>query len=326
MVSSNDVAKLAGVSQATVSRVLNTPSKVNEETLAKVNKAIQDLNYRPNAAARSLISRRSGIIALMCGPLDDPDNAEFVGRMVTYAQEKNYRTELYIQDPDEPAAIFETIINSQAEGIIAGPLILVGAGVEVLEKSGIPFVFFGMDNQESGIYISMDNRAAGKMAADYIEGINHRIVAWVGGSLEEPRLHERFQGFKDGMKAHDIEVLNASVDDANFDAVLSAIMARKRRPTAIVADTDTIAADVIDFLIAYGYSIPGDITVMGIGNSKQASMNYLGLTSIGLPEDIDIFKDSMDYLLAMIEDGLSIKRIQERLSPQLYVRKSSAAV
>lgn len=324
MVSSNDVAKLAGVSQATVSRVLNTPSKVNDETLAKVNKAIQELNYRPNAAARSLISRRSGIIALMCGPLDDPDNAEFVGRMVTYAQEKNYRTELYIQDPDEPASIFEKITNSQAEGIIAGPLILVGAGIEVLEKSGIPFVFFGMENQESGIYISMDNRAAGNMAADYIEELNHRIVGWVGGSHEEPRLHERFQGFMDGMKSYDIEVLNAAVDDMNFDGVLSAMMARKSRPTAIVADTDAIAADVIDFLIAYGYSIPQDITVLGIGNSKQASMNYLGLTSIGLPEDIDIFKDSMDYLLSMIEDGLSVKRIQERIAPQLYVRKSSA--
>lgn len=324
MVSSNDVAKLAGVSQATVSRVLNTPSKVNDETLAKVNKAIQELNYRPNAAARSLISRRSGIIALMCGPLDDPDNAEFVGRMVTYAQEKNYRTELYIQDPDEPASIFEKITNSQAEGIITGPLILVGEGLEVLEKSGIPFVFFGMENQESGIYISMDNRAAGNMAADYIEELNHRIVGWVGGSHEEPRLHERFQGFMDGMKSYDIEVLNAAVDDMNFDGVLSAMMARKSRPTAIVADTDAIAADVIDFLIAYGYSIPQDITVLGIGNSKQASMNYLGLTSIGLPEDIDIFKDSMDYLLSMIEDGLSVKRIQERIAPQLYVRKSSA--
>lgn len=324
MVSSNDVAKLAGVSQATVSRVLNTPSKVNDETLAKVNKAIQELNYRPNAAARSLISRRSGIIALMCGPLDDPDNAEFVGKMVTYAQEKNYRTELYIQDPDEPASIFEKITNSQAEGIIAGPLILVGEGLEVLEKSGIPFVFFGMENQESGIYISMDNRAAGNMAADYIEELNHRIVGWVGGSHEEPRLHERFQGFMDGMRSYDIEVLNAAVDDMNFDGVLSAMMARKSRPTAIVADTDAIAADVIDFLIAYGYSIPQDITVLGIGNSKQASMNYLGLTSIGLPEDIDIFKDSMDYLLSMIEDGLSVKRIQERIAPQLYVRKSSA--
>lgn len=326
MVSSHDVAKLAGVSQATVSRVLNTPSKVNAETLAKVNKAIQDLNYRPNAAARSLISRKSGIIAVMCGPFEDPDNAEFAGKMVAYAQRKNYRAELYIQDPDDPAAVFETITNSQAEGIIAGPLILVGSGIEILKKSGIPFVFFGMENQENGIYISMDNRAAGKMAADHLENFNHHIVGWIGGSRGEPRLNDRFQGFMETANAHNIEVLNAAVDDMNFDAVLSAMMARKNRPTAIVGDTDAVAADVIDFLIAYGYSIPADITVVGIGNSKQASMNYLGLTSIGLPEDIDVFKDSMDYLLSMIDNGLSETRIQERITPQLYIRKSSISI
>lgn len=326
MVSSNDVARLAGVSQATVSRVLNTPSKVNDETLAKVNKAIHELNYRPNAAARSLISKRSGIIAVICGPLDDPDNAEFVGKMVTYTQKKKYRAELYIQDPDEPAGVFGSLANSQAEGIIAGPLILGGAGIEMLERSGIPFVFFGMENQDSGIYISMDNRAAGKMAADYIHALNHRIVGWVGGSHDEPQLHERFQGFMEEMKEQSGEVVNAAVDDSNFDAVLSAMMARRSRPTAIVAGTDTIAAEVVDFLIAYGYSIPQDITVMGIGNSKQASMNYLGLTSIGLPEGTDIFKDSMDYLIAMIDGDPAELIVPERIAPKLYVRKSSASV
>ncbi|WP_422123264.1 LacI family DNA-binding transcriptional regulator [Planococcus sp. X10-3] len=326
MVSSKDVAKLAGVSQATVSRVLNKSEKVNAATIEKVNAAIRELNYRPNAAARSLISRKSGVIALMCGPLDDPDNAEFSGKMIAYAREQGFIAELHIQDPEEPAAVFETISKSQAEGIIAGPLVLVGSGVELLKTSGIPYVFCGMEHFENGSFVSMDNYAAGRMAADHICSLNHRVVGWVGGSTDEPRLQERYSGFLARMTEQQMEILSAPVAIPNLDAVLSAMLARKDRPTAIVAGTDAIAAETIDFLIAYGYSIPEDMTVMGIGNSKQAAMNYLSLTSIGLPEHTDIFGMAMAQLIAQLSEEGAKNMSNDRILPELFERKSSAAI
>lgn len=326
MVSSVDVAKLAGVSQATVSRVLNNSDKVNAATVEKVNAAIQELNYRPNAAARSLISRRSGIIALMCGPLADPENTDFVGKTITYAQQKGYIAELHIQDPENPAAIFETISRSQADGYIAGSLILPGEGVEVLKTSGIPYVFCGTEHEENGSFVSMDNHAAGQLAAHHVCSLNHSVVGWLGGNHSEPRLNERYKGFMDRMNEENMEILSASADFSDFDAVLSAMMARKNRPTAIVGGTDVIAAYAVDFLIAYGYSIPEDIAVMGIGNSRQSSMNYLGLSSIGLPEDADICREAVDHLLGMIAGDVETEATSARLLPQLYQRKSSGTI
>lgn len=326
MVSSVDVAKLAGVSQATVSRVVNNPEKVNAETIAKVNAAIQELNYRPNAAARSLVSRKSGIIALLCGPLDDPENADFAGKTIAYAKEQGFLVELHLQDPKEPSGVFETIGKSQAEGIIAGPLILVGTGVELLENSAVPYVFCGTEHHGDGGFASMDNHAAGKMAADYVCGLNHRLVGWVGGSHDEPRLQERYTGFLESMQEQGTAVLSAASTVPDLDAVLSAMMARKDRPTAIVAGTDAIGAEVIDFLIAYGYSIPEDITIVGIGNSKQSAMNYLGLSSVGLPEDAGIHKVAMDRLIDQLKGDSAKGKHNERIMPELFRRTSSAPV
>ncbi|HSJ37801.1 MAG TPA: LacI family DNA-binding transcriptional regulator [Planococcus sp. (in: firmicutes)] len=323
MVSSNDVARLAGVSQATVSRVLNNPEKVNAPTIERVNDAIQQLNYRPNAAARSLISRKSGIIALVCGPLEDPENAAFSGKAIAYAREAGFGTEIHIQDPHKPAAVFEAIVKTQAEGIIAGPLILVGRAMELLETSGIPYVFGGMAYQKAGHYVSMDNHAAGRMAADHICSLKHRIVGWLGGNAADPRLHDRYAGFLEKMKEQQVEILSAMGDIPDFDAVLSAMLARKNRPTAIVAATDAVGAYAIDFLIDFGYSIPEDITVLGIGNSKQSSMRYLNLSSIGLPEDRDVCREAMEQLTSLIAGETEEDMQRADIMPRLYQRWTS---
>ncbi|TAA72708.1 LacI family DNA-binding transcriptional regulator [Planococcus salinarum] len=324
LVSSVDVAKLAGVSQATVSRVMNNPEKVNAETFTKVNAAIQELNYRPNAAARSLISRKSGIVALLCGPLEDPDNAEFSARSIAYAQEKGFITEIHIQDPTQPGTVFEAISRSQAEGILVGPITPVGTGIASLKNSGIPFVFCGADQHGEHRFVSLDNAASGKLAADYLNNLSHTVVGWVGGGRNESHHGTRYRGFLETAKSQGMKICSAAGAYSDFDGVLSAMMARKDRPTAIAAATDALAAQAIDFLIAYGYSIPEDMSVLGIGNSPQSAMNYLSLTTIGLPPDRDIFKEAVTELLALIHGDFPNHSFNERIEPELFIRNSSA--
>lgn len=325
LVSSVDVAKLAGVSQATVSRVMNNPEKVNAETIAKVNAAIQELNYRPNAAARSLISRKSGIVALLCGPLGDPDNAEFSARSIAYAQEKGFIVEIHIQNPNKPVAVFETISRSQAEGILVGPVTLVGSGVALLKKSGIPFVFCGADQHAEQSFVSLDNAAAGKLAADYLHKLRHTVVGWVGSGRNEPHHDARYRGFMETGKSHGMKICSAAGAYSDFDGVLSAMLARKDRPTAIAAATDALAAQAIDYLIAYGYSIPEDMSVLGIGNSPQSAMNYLRVTTIGLPAERDIFKEAVTELLSLIHGDFPNHSFNERIEPELFIRNSTAS-
>ncbi|WP_033541279.1 LacI family DNA-binding transcriptional regulator [Planococcus sp. CAU13] len=324
MVSSVDVAKLAGVSQATVSRVLNNPEKVNPATVEKVEAAIQKLNYRPNAAARSLVSnQKSGVIAVLCGPLTEPENARFSNTAIQTMQDKGYAAEIYIQDSDVPEKAFEMAVRSQAEGMLIGPVLIVDSAMALLEKSSVPYMMCGIEDTASGNSVAMDNHEAGKLAAEAICSLGHRNVGWVGGNGQAQHFQERYGGFMEYMKDHDMDIIGATGQIDDYDAVFSAMMARKNRPTAIAAATDELGACAIDFLLAYGYSIPDDITVIGIGNYKQSSMNYLQLTSVGLPDDADLYREAVERLIVAISGGLTKNIGHISISPVLHQRKTS---
>lgn len=323
MVSSVDVAKLAGVSQATVSRVLNNPEKVNASTLEKVNAAIRQLNYRPNAAARSLISRKSGIIALFCGQLDEPDNAEFANKAVINAQQKGYTVEIHIQNPEKPESVFNAILNTQAEGIIIGPLIIKGMAIEYLKTSGIPYIFCGSSDRQEGITVGMDNHAAGKLAAEYIRSMKPEAVGWLGGNQSDLRLQERYQGFVEGMKESRIRIVKVTGDTEDIELSFTAMMAQKQRPDVIVSATDYYGGYALDFLYDFGYAVPEDIAVLGIGNSRQSAMNYMSLSSIGLPGDMDIYKEAINRLAAMIDTGEKGNRDPTEVMPVVYERRTT---
>lgn len=321
MVSSVDVAKLAGVSQATVSRVLNNPEKVNAATVDKVNAAISELNYRPNAAARSLISRKSGIIAVICGPLSDSENAEFAGSVITRSQEMGFIAEMHIQDPLKPTAVFEALSRTQAEGIIVGPLIYNDKEQQFLQTAGMPYVLCGTSDNKAD-FASMDNYAAGMLAARLLNSKQHRVVGWLGGNLSDQRLQSRYAGFLDYMKQQQVEVVSANDYGMDRESILTAMMAKKMRPTALVGATDEIAAYAIDFLTDYGYSIPADIEVLGIGNARQSANNYLGLSSIGIEDEINISKMAADALFSLIEEGTEKKSLSFYADPVFYSRKT----
>lgn len=323
MVSSVDVAKLAGVSQATVSRVLNNPEKVNAPTLEKVNAAIQQLNYRPNAAARSLISRKSGIIAVFCGQLDDPDNAEFANKTVINAQQNGYTVEIHIQNPEQPESVFHAILNTQAEGIIIGPLIIKGMAVEYLKTSGIPYIFCGSSGGREGISVGMDNRAAGKLAAEYISSLKPETVGWLGGSQSDLRQQDRYQGFVEGLKGSGIGIVKVTGDMDDIELPFTAMMAQKQRPVVIVAATDSYGGYALDFLYDFGYKVPEDIAVLGIGNSRQSARNYMSLSSIGLPGDMDIYKEAIERLYAMIGNGKKGTQCIADIEPVVYERRTT---
>lgn len=323
MVSSIDVARLAGVSQATVSRVLNNPEKVNKPTLDKVNAAIRQLNYRPNAAARSLISRKSGVIAVISGPLDDPDNADFSNKVIMHIQEKGFIAEIHIQDPASPKTIFPAIQNTQAEGIIFGPVIIDEIEIAKLKKTEIPLVFCGMDPLVKEDFVSMDSHAAGRIAADYISSLNHVTVGWLGGDPSKAFLQERYLAFLEVAKQKNIDIVKAMAVGDEMDAALSAMFARKKRPTALIGATDAIAACAMDFLIDYGYSIPEDVSVLGIGNSSLSSMNYVNLSSIGLPANEDIYKQAVNRMSVLLANKDSDNMIHLKIKPMLFERKTT---
>lgn len=326
MVSSIDVAKLAGVSQATVSRVLNDPDKVNKPTLDKVNAAIRQLNYRPNAAARSLISRKSGVIAIVSGPLDNPDNAEFTNETIKRIQERGFIAEIHLQDSSNPESVLLSVQNTQAEGIILGSIVIDEIAIAKLKKTGIPLMFFNMEPAANELTASLDNRLAGAAAAEYISSLNHSNVGWLGGEPSESHLQLRYQGFQEYAKANNMNILRAMAAIDDLDAPLSAMLARKERPTAIIAATDMIAYRAMDFLVDYGYRIPDDISLLGIGNAPLSAMSYMNLSSIGISGYRDIYNDGVGRLVKAIEEGSANKSVEMKYAPVLFERKSTRKI
>lgn len=326
MVSSIDVAKLAGVSQATVSRVLNDPDKVNKPTLDKVNAAIRQLNYRPNAAARSLISRKSGVIAIVSGPLDNPDNAEFTNETIKRIQERGFIAEIHLQDSSNPESVLLSVQNTQAEGIILGSVVIDEIAIAKLKKTGIPLMFFNMEPAANELTASLDNRSAGAAAAEYINSLSHSNVGWLGGEPSESHLQLRYQGFQECAKANNMNILRAMAAIDDLDAPLSAMLARKERPTAIITATDMIAYRAMDFLVDYGYRIPDDISLLGIGNAPLSAMSYMNLSSIGISGDRDIYSDGVDRLVKAIEEGGANKSVEMKYAPVLFERKSTRKI
>ncbi|MDG0791222.1 LacI family transcriptional regulator [Cohnella ginsengisoli] len=142
MISSIDVAKKAGVSQATVSRVLNNPQSVKPETRMKVQQAMEQLQYVPNLIARSLVTNTTRTIALISGSLQNGFFAETTDSIVQFAKHKGYKTLVYFEDENKIPDLFDLIMSSKVDGVLLSLIKLDDPLVEQLERVKVPCVFF----------------------------------------------------------------------------------------------------------------------------------------------------------------------------------------
>lgn len=333
MVSSIDVAKLAGVSQTTVSRVLNNPDSVNNATLEKVNKAMEDLNYRPNSIARSLVSKKTGSIALISGPLHNPFFAETTTSIVNCAKGKGFNVSVHFEKPEDNLSVYKDVMNQQVDGIILSSILYEDPVYEKLQQLDVPVMMFNRRHKENGHFVELDNIKAGKSAAEHLIGLNHRDIVWMGGPLTMSTFKERLQGFKEALALENIYLGADStiITDTSKASVLEAmksLMARRKRPTAIFAATDSIAIYIMDFLISNGYDIPGDISIIGVDNVELSSHHSFQLSTVGTVRKADLGKIAIEYLMDLIDrkEWPADEFIQETLDTKLFNRLTTRAV
>src|SRR5699024_6318649 len=180
MVSLKDVAKKANVSQATVSRVLNNPEKVLKKKREKVIDAIKKLNYRPDPIARSLVSQKTRLIALISGPLHNPFFVDTTTSIVNYAKSKNFDVQVHFEDFDNNFHIYQDVLNNKVDGIILSSILYEDKIFEELKQQQAPFIMFNRRHKNRGNYVEMDNQQAGEVATNYLLNLNHKDIVWVG--------------------------------------------------------------------------------------------------------------------------------------------------
>ncbi|MFB4162394.1 LacI family DNA-binding transcriptional regulator [Alteribacillus sp. JSM 102045] len=331
MVSSKDVAKRAGVSQSTVSRVLNNSHRVSRDNIEKVTKAMKELNYRPNSIARSLVSKQTKTLALISGPLHNPFFVETTTSIVNYANEKGYKINVFFENMGNNMTVYESVLSMQLDGLILSSIFMDDPIYEELQSLNIPFVMFNRKHNKGGSFVEIDNEKAGKMAADHLLDLGHEKIGYIGGPLYTSTFYGRYIGFSEQIEKraaldHALIHETDTSEKAIQEAVLN-MMGRKHKPTAIFAATDAIAIFAIDTLKELGYSIPDDISICGMDNVRMARHHSFELTTIGHQTDKNLGRLGIEHLIEMVEGENDPKeQIQITMDPVLYTRKTTCKV
>lgn len=331
MVSSKDVAKVAKVSQSTVSRVLNTPHLVKEKTRNKVFAAIEQLGYIPNANARSLVTNKTNTISLISGPLENPFYVDTTSNIVNYAVSQGYKVNVHFATTENIQSIYDIALSNKIDGLIVSSILLRDSLVERVRKLQLPFISFNRKHETAGNFVEIDNVDAGREALLHLVSYGHRDILWIGASDVASTFKNRFYGFKQAIEDLryqdnlDLTVRSINykqIDRPNLQKLLTELYTQKKLPSAICAATDAIAIEAIDILISLGLQIPQDISIIGIDNVKMSRNRQIQLTTIGPQNEQCIGLIAIKELLQLIEQPTA-QNIKITLPISLYLRNST---
>jgi LacI family transcriptional regulator len=295
----DDVAKLAGVSIKTVSRVVNREPNVREATRARVEKAIQQLNYRPNKAAQNLASHHSRLIVLI---YDDPSvyeipSANYIIRMQEGAlracHTANY--ELLIHPcryrSNNVAAELKTLIEQvRPDGIVlAAPLSNVQRIVDAIEETDTPLVRVspGKRNGALATVATNDHEISAEMTR-YLASLGHKRIAFIKGHPGHKAVGNRFLGYLDGLKQSGLTfseelVIDGDNSSRSGEAAAKELLGRSDPPTAVFAANDDMAAGVMRVADRLGIAVPDQLSIAGCDDIALAQQIYPALTTINQP-------------------------------------------
>lgn len=295
----DDVAQLAGVSIKTVSRVFNREPNVRESTRDKVNKAIAELDYRPNLSARNLASTRAHLIVLV---YDDPGAYELpsFGYVIELQQGtltacKKHNHELLIhpcnyRSKDVGAELRALIGQARPDGvIIAAPLSNMPKVVKPIAETNTPYVRLAAGACSSQEYsVATNDQGVCAEMTRYLASLGHRRIAFITGHPKHKAVADRFNGYKDGLAECGLEFseeLVAAGDNSigSGEACAELLLSRKQRPTAIFAANDDMAVGVIRAAHRMGVDVPGELSVAGYDDIPLARQIYPRLTTIRQP-------------------------------------------
>ena len=295
----NDVAKLAGVSIKTVSRVVNREPNVRPTTQVKVEEAIRRLQYRPNLSARNLASTRARLILLV---YDDPGAYEtpstgFITSMQQGAlfacKENGYELLIHpchYRDKGVREELTRVIERTRPTGIVlAAPLSNMPDIVETVRRTGVPFVPLsrGKDCGDEFAVATNDRIFSCEMTS-YLASLGHKRIGFICGNQHHAAVANRYRGYQDGLADAGLEldesiVVRGDNSIGSGEAGAAELLDRDNPPTAIFAANDDMAAGVIREALRRGISIPGQLSVAGCDDTSLAKQIYPSLTTIHQP-------------------------------------------
>lgn len=324
----NDVARLAGVSIKTVSRVFNREPHVRPSTRDKVVAAAETLNYRPNLSARQLASKLTFVI----GMLYDNPNSDYVTDVqygsLQVCRENDYNLLIHPCRADAPDLMTEVRgLYHQVDGfILLQPVSDIQTLCESLLKGSIACVRVSQRPFEGFPWISVGDSEAAHEMTGYLLELGHRRIGFIIGHPEHGSSHDRLSGYRSALERHGVEFDDALVRQGFFDyesgySCARELLALDPRPTAIFASNDPMAMGVLSAAHEIKLDVPRELSIAGFDDSPLARHAWPPLTTVRQPIT-DVARLATETLMDELQGRSEIK-FDQRLQAELVVRSST---
>ncbi|WP_026697447.1 catabolite control protein A [Alkalicoccus chagannorensis] len=326
-----DVAREAGVSMATVSRVVNGNPNVKPTTRKKVMEAIDRLGYRPNAVARGLASKRTTTVGVIIPDISSIFFSELARGIEDIATMYKYNIILSNSDQnkDKEIHLINTMLEKQVDGIVFMGGEITPEHEETFQKSPVPVVLSAtIDEKKELPSVNIDYSSAAYDAVTALINHGHKRIGMLSGTLEDPiNGYQKFAGYKKALNDAGLELDDSlvSIGDYTYDSGLEAMnqfLKLDPKPTALFASTDEMALGLIHGAQDAGWSVPDDFDIIGFDNTRLANMVRPTLTTVVQPM-YDIGAVSM-RLLTKLMDQETVQENAVVLPHRIEYRQSTS--
>lgn len=320
-ISSVDVAREAGVSQSTVSRVFNQSKGVNvsDDTVQRIMDAAEKLNYKPNILARSLQQNSTNIIGIVTRHFDSPFHTESLDCFSRELQKLGHTTLLLNLSSDSHLEdVLPLALEYQVDGIVLTSVFLTSGLEEDCRDYNTPVIQYNRYSQNQDVdSVCMDNEKAGIDIAIYLCGMGHKRISFIAGDSSSSTSRDRKRGLVEGLKKNGLSLFSEVEEGFTYKSGLRAADVLLGKSTGMLPDavfciTDVVAAGFMDAArFKYNIRVPEDISVIGFDDISLASKLSYDLTTVSQPIE-EMVKETIRILLESIKyekDGPTRKLI-----------------
>lgn len=332
-VTMKEIGRRAGVSQSTVSRILNGVEgavRIPEETRERVFQAVRELGYRPNPLARGLRGARTEMIGLVVREVYDPFFSAVIAAVGFEARRRDHNLVIgYAQSRVEDAADITGVLEARhCDGILLlGDLIDQHALAARLAVPYRPMLALCVGTRANGVpAVNTDNTAGARLALDHLWALGHRRIAfldagWLGDVRERQDAYRAFMEERMGPPPAEYVQLAENDPRGGYRAA-SVLLRLPERPTAVFASTDTLAIGAVKAAADLGLGVPRDLSVVGFDDIPLAEFVVPSLTTVRQPL-AEMAAIAVNDLLAMVADPSFEPEPLRRLTPTLIERESA---
>jgi LacI family transcriptional regulator len=328
-----DIARQAGVSRATVSRVINGSANVKDKTRLRVMEVIQQINFQPNIAARSLAAGRTNVIGLVipagvAAIFADPYFPLLIQGVSTACNARDYSVMLWLAEPEYERRMVRQILHSGLlDGVVVSSMLMEDPIVHELHDSKKPFILIGRHPLLDVNYLDVDNLTGGVEATRHLLDLGHSRVAAITGPHNMIAGSDRFAGYCQALRERGLDLQPELVAEGDFSEA-SGYEAMHRLlpalPTAVFVASDTMAEGALRALREAGLRVPQDMAVVGYDDLPNAARISPSLTTVHQPTT-QMGAQAVNALIDIIQNPGTHKR-QIVLPVELIIRESSGAL